>query len=381
MKTLINKFRLFNPQLTEEDKYVRYKYDFLNTVYFFICTISFIMSFIRLYENKALSVVTLIYSLSGFAILYYLHTDKKQIERACTLILIQSFIFSFIVYLLNFPYTLRLSLFFLLLSTALFLKGRKQGFKWMMVILVSIFIGDFFFLHKAGYSYLNTLVSFFSIMFLYFIINSFEKVKEEQTNDLKASELHLEQSIQKRTKELVHANTLLEIEKQALRTLSFTDQLTGLYNRYKVNEYFEYEKKQIKRYKTNMSIIIIDIDYFKIINDNFGHTVGDLILQELAALLKQSVRDTDIVSRWGGEEFVILVPQTNMQQAIILAEKIRQNIKNHQFSHENYLTVSFGIASFIEGDSLDHLIFRADKALYRAKSAGRDNIKTCACLE
>jgi diguanylate cyclase (GGDEF)-like protein len=319
--------------------------------------------------------INLTYSLTGIGLLFYLNGHKEKIELVCNLVLIQSFILAFSLYLLNFPYTLRLSCFFLLLSAALFLKGRKQGLRWMIAIMTSIFIGDFFFTNTIGYSHLDVLVSSFSIIGLFFIVNSYEKVKEEQNEDLKTLNLELEKKVQERTNELEQANKLLEKEKQILKKLSFTDQLTGLYNRYKVREIFEYEKEQIIRYKTDLSVLLIDMDFFKTINDTFGHTVGDVILFELADLLKKSVRGSDIVSRWGGEEFVILAPKTNVEQAGILAENIRLKIKKHMFSHEIYLTVSFGITSFQENDTLEKIIFRADDALYMAKNAGRDTVK------
>lgn len=375
LKKLFAKAKIFNPQLPDEHQYIRYKYDFLNSVYLFICCISFVMGVIRWYESPLLAIITLGYSVSGFGLLYYLKGHRKQIELVCTLVLIQSFILAVSLYLLNFPYTLRLSFFFLLLSTALFLKGRKKGFRWMIAILIAIYTGDLFFTDKIGYSHFDILVSSFAIVCLFYIVNSYEKVKEKQTEDLKSLNSKLESKVQERTEELRQANQLLEQEKLTLKKLSYTDQLTSLYNRYKIKELFDYEKKQIIRYKTALSIIIIDIDYFKTINDSFGHTVGDLILIELAQLLRALVRNSDVVSRWGGEEFVILAPKTDLEQARVLAEKIRKNIKSHQFSHDICLTVSFGVTSFQANDTLESIILRADEALYRAKKSGRDIVK------
>lgn len=333
------------------------------------------MSVIRWYENAILALITLTYSLTGLGLIYFLNHHKNKIELVCTLVLMQSFVYGITLYLLNFPYTLRLTFFFLLLSAALFLKGRKQGLIWLIAILIAIFMGNIFFIDKIGYSHLDILVNSFSILCLFFIVNSYEKVKEKQTENLKTLNLMLEHRVQERTHELEKANKFLEQEKQILKQLSFTDQLTGLYNRYKVRELFEYETKQIVRYQTDLSVMIIDIDYFKAINDNFGHSVGDLILVELAQLLKQTVRSSDIVSRWGGEEFVILCPKTDLAQTTIVAENIRQKIKTHVFSHEIRLTVSFGLTSFQENDTLETIIFRADQALYNAKNSGRDIVK------
>lgn len=381
MKKLSARFSLPNPHRSEVNQYSQYKYDFLNSVYFFICLISFVVGLIRWYESALLSIITLTYSLTGFGLLYYLKHYENQIERVCTLVLVQSYILSVGLYFLNFPYTLRLSLFFLLLAVALFLKGRRQGLNWLIAIMIAIFAGDYLIIDKIGYSHFEILVSSFAIICLFFIVNSYEKIKEKQTEDLQALNSMLEQKVEERTFELSRSNKLLEKEKLTLKKLSYTDQLTGLYNRYKVKDLFEYEKKQIIRYKTDLAIIIVDIDFFKTVNDTFGHIVGDLILVELGACLTKNVRNSDIVSRWGGEEFVILTPKTNEEQAMILAEKIRQKIKEHVFSHNIHLTVSFGITSFQEADTLESFILRADKALYKAKDSGRDAVKIYAFNE
>lgn len=368
-------FRLFNIKTEEDHLYIQYKYDFLSTVYFFICVFIFILGSIRLYESWLLAAINLTYAISGLSLVYYLNLHKERVELVCTLILILSYFFSVSLYILAFPHTLRLSIFYLLLSTALFLKGRQQGVIWMIIMIFSIFAGDLLFHVKIGYSHLDILVSVFSLVCLFFIINSYEQVKEKQASDLKALNASLEQEVYERTMELQTANILLEQEKQNLQTLSVTDQLTGLYNRYKIKELFEYEKSQIDRYKTDLSVIIMDIDYFKVINDTLGHIVGDKILQEMAILLKKSARDSDVVSRWGGEEFLIFSPNVTLDKAMILAESIRQKIQKHEFSHGIHLTVSFGVTCFHPLDTLEKLILRADDALYKAKDAGRDNVK------
>ncbi|WP_298622870.1 hypothetical protein [uncultured Legionella sp.] len=170
MKKLFAKFRLLNQQLPEQYQYIRYKFDFLHSVYLFICFISFIMGLIRWYESPLLALITLGYSLSGLCLLYFLNTHKEKIEFVCSLVLIQSYILAVCLYLLNFPHTLRLSFFFLLLSTALFLKGRKEGFRWMIAILVAICTGDVFFSDSIGYSHFDILVSSFAIICLFYIL-------------------------------------------------------------------------------------------------------------------------------------------------------------------------------------------------------------------
>lgn len=184
-----------------------------------------------------------------------------------------------------------------------------------------------------------------------------------------------ETEIQERTKALRLANQALENEKTTLANLSATDRLTGLYNRYKFEDLFEFEKNQMLRHNTQLSIILMDVDFFKSVNDNNGHNVGDAVLKELALILRASVRSSDVVVRWGGEEFIIFTPKTTLEQAQQLAETIRNNVKNTAFPHGNPLTASFGVTSFAEDDGLETLIQRADRALYRAKELGRDNVQ------
>ena len=184
-----------------------------------------------------------------------------------------------------------------------------------------------------------------------------------------------EAEIQKRTHALQQVNKVLENEKEALTNLSSTDRLTGLYNRYKFEDLFEFEKSQMLRHNTQLAIILLDIDFFKAVNDTQGHNVGDAVLKEVALILRASVRNSDVVVRWGGEEFIVFTPKTTLEQAQQLAETIRANVKNASFSHGRQLTASFGVTSFEEEDGLESLIQRADRALYRAKELGRDNVQ------
>ena len=184
-----------------------------------------------------------------------------------------------------------------------------------------------------------------------------------------------EAEIQKRTRALQQANKALENEKETLANLSSTDRLTGLYNRYKLEDLFDFEKSQMLRHNTQLAIILLDIDFFKAVNDTKGHNVGDAVLKEVALILRASVRSSDVVVRWGGEEFIVFTPKTTLEQARQLAETIRGNMKNASFSHGHQLTASFGVTSFEEEDGLETLIQRADRALYRAKELGRDNVQ------
>ena len=163
-------------------------------------------------------------------------------------------------------------------------------------------------------------------------------------------------------------------DKKRVEKLSITDKLTQLYNRVRLDEIFTIEIAKFYRYNTHFSIIIIDIDHFKDVNDTYGHNVGDSVLKEFASILKSSVRIEDVVGRWGGEEFIILTSNYSVDGIASLAEKIRKNIESHEFAIVGKKTASFGVACLTEGDDQESLLARADEALYKAKNSGRNKV-------
>ncbi len=182
--------------------------------------------------------------------------------------------------------------------------------------------------------------------------------------------------IKEKGNELSKINEKL-IEKTAqLETKASTDFLTKLYNRNKFDSMVSYEIHQVTRYtERNLSLLLMDIDDFKYINDNYGHNVGDGILQEMAHILKISSRQSDITARWGGEEFVMMLPETHIEQAILVAEKIRSTIENHQFTKMLKVTCSLGVAQFRTTDNYTNLFKRVDEALYKAKNTGKNRVE------
>ncbi|MDO8453216.1 MAG: GGDEF domain-containing protein [Sulfurimonas sp.] len=178
-----------------------------------------------------------------------------------------------------------------------------------------------------------------------------------------------------RIKALESTNARLIEEKKALEILSSTDKLTGLYNRYKFEETFVYEKRQSNRYKTELCIVMMDIDNFKLVNDVYGHNEGDIFLQTISLELKKVFRDTDVIGRWGGEEFLILLPKTSIEDAYEITQRVRKQIEEKIFEHVGSKTASFGITKIHENDTLDIAIGRADKALYDVKEHGRNQVK------
>lgn len=165
-------------------------------------------------------------------------------------------------------------------------------------------------------------------------------------------------------------------DRKRVEELSITDQLTGLYNRRKFDEILEYEFNQWRRHNKTFSIIMLDIDDFKHVNDLYGHPIGDKVLVQTANLLKSMIRKSDTLCRWGGEEFVIICPFSDIKNTMNLAEKIRQSFKEIDFELFRNKTISLGITVVNDTDeNVQEIISKVDKALYIAKNSGKDCVK------
>jgi diguanylate cyclase (GGDEF)-like protein/PAS domain S-box-containing protein len=164
---------------------------------------------------------------------------------------------------------------------------------------------------------------------------------------------------------------LLSLQTQRLEEVSRTDFLTDLHNRRSLFERIDYETKRSARTKDPLSIIMLDIDHFKQVNDQFGHLMGDKVLVEVAKIIVSSVRVTDIVGRYGGEEFLIILPACTADNAFIVAEQIRESVALNVFDDELRITISGGVHQF-RGESIDQCIDAADQLLYQAKRNGRN---------
>jgi diguanylate cyclase (GGDEF)-like protein/PAS domain S-box-containing protein len=160
---------------------------------------------------------------------------------------------------------------------------------------------------------------------------------------------------------------------EQLKILATTDSLTSLLNRTRFDEISKREISYAIRYSMPLSFILIDIDFFKKVNDQHGHDVGDSVLIDVAKISMEVLRDTDTLIRWGGEEFLIICPQANAQQAQLLAERLRMIIEKHYFACGK-ITISGGVAQYNSNESIDQVMKRADNALYYAKNTGRNRI-------
>ena len=185
------------------------------------------------------------------------------------------------------------------------------------------------------------------------------------------NKLRLYKEIIFKTKELEEKNRLLE-------ELVIRDNLTKLYNRNKLDEVLICESNRTNRYNSTFGIIILDIDHFKDVNDTYGHLMGDKILKEFASILESNSRKTDTIGRWGGEEFMIICPETDINEAIKVAENLRLKIENHKFPIINSKTSSFGVTVYMKGDDHKSIVARADEALYCAKTNGRNRVEALA---
>jgi diguanylate cyclase len=165
---------------------------------------------------------------------------------------------------------------------------------------------------------------------------------------------------------------------EQVESKAMIDPLTQVFNRGTYNMEIAQMIKEFKRYKNPAALMIIDIDHFKTFNDDYGHKVGDAVLALVASLIKGAVRDTDMVFRYGGEEFVVLLDNLDLKNALTVAEKIRAQIESHHLTNKaNVLnvTVSIGLSCFKEGDVESSIFERADKALYQGKQNGRNRVE------
>jgi diguanylate cyclase (GGDEF)-like protein/PAS domain S-box-containing protein len=166
-----------------------------------------------------------------------------------------------------------------------------------------------------------------------------------------------------------------KIMEEKLKKLATTDRLTQAYNRLKFEEIIGREKERSKRYGQPLSMIMLDIDHFKGINDRYGHIVGDYILKSISDLIRKNIRKVEYFIRWGGEEFMIVASEADLEKARALAERIRQVTEDFRFDEAGRVTLSLGVTQFRGDDTEDNFLKRADDALYKAKVNGRNRVE------
>jgi diguanylate cyclase (GGDEF)-like protein len=246
---------------------------------------------------------------------------------------------------------------------ALFFIDLKAATRWMLAFLGLLVISAAFDLTLAAHARpmpagLNTFYFFMNLgcgfILIGIMLYYFVKDRESAYTKLQQSEAHI-------------------------RELMLTDPLTGVANRRHLDNRLAMELSRQVRYSEPLSVIMTDIDWFKRVNDTYGHTVGDTVLKAFADHLGKSLRTSDFVARYGGEEFVLLLPNTTIEEAAALAERIREATKRIRFEQpELSMTASFGVTTAHPGEGLSEVLSRADEAMYQSKSNGRDRVSTLA---
>jgi len=170
-------------------------------------------------------------------------------------------------------------------------------------------------------------------------------------------------------------NIAISYYQKRLEKMATIDSLTETYNRYAFETLFSQIIRELQREHEPVSIVLFDLDLFKDVNDKYGHLAGDSVIRGVAGVVQDSIRDSDVLCRWGGEEFIIILQRCGIQDAWVKAEQIRNAIKDATFRYEGRdisVTISIGIAEYRHNDTKDTILSRADRALYRAKENGRD---------
>jgi diguanylate cyclase (GGDEF)-like protein len=287
--------------------------------------------------------------IASFVIFLYLYFDLKKHnnnKKAAIIGLFQLalFMFAFAYFNHNHSFGLIWTIFVPLFALSQF--KPKMGLILSLIYYFFLFTYLFYGLlywNEASWdlaSYLRLYVASMMLTFVYYAIErSFEQVSKE------------------------------------LKKLTNTDSLTGLVNRRKIDEIMQEKFHEYERYGTHVSIAILDIDDFKILNDTYGHSIGDKVLKEFSQLLMQSTRQTDIIGRWGGEEFMVIMPNTSLEQALLNMKRLMQKLALHHFKDIQTLTCSIGIAqASVDINTIDKLFLCADNALYNSKRNGKNQI-------
>lgn len=261
---------------------------------------------------------------------------------------------------------------------ALFFSGRKSASRWLfayiaLTIISGLINNQLAMLARPMDDSLNTIYYILNmgagLLMIYIVLYYF--VKDRQASQVMALKSR-EQALQSKA-QLQAAYEQLKENEIKIRELMLTDPLTGVANRRYLDQRLEQELQRLHRYGDRFSVIMADLDYFKRINDKYGHNTGDAVLVQFAKVLKDNVRGSDFVTRYGGEEFVILLPDTDRQGATELAERIRLDVAQYRFPDvQETVTASFGVTTVTSAHNAVEVLKKADDALYTSKKQGRN---------
>lgn len=255
---------------------------------------------------------------------------------------------------------------------AVFVLGPKRGVLVASMLggaAIVFFLLDHAFPQVAHYKFdfkLRFMFSYFVVVIFSYVADNFRELTYKK---LQRSYETLDHKVNERTQELIAKNIALEVA-------STTDALTGLKNRMKLDEVLHHEINMAKRYSHCFCIVLIDLDHFKKVNDTYGHIAGDEVLRAFSDMMKKSIRTTDTIGRWGGEEFLVICPSMDNEHGLLMAEKLRSVICSAEFPIVDSLTASFGVTCYRNGDNINSIVKRADDALYSAK---KDRNSCCTC--
>jgi diguanylate cyclase (GGDEF)-like protein/PAS domain S-box-containing protein len=187
----------------------------------------------------------------------------------------------------------------------------------------------------------------------------------------------VEDRLQKTQQELQATNEELRQAMEKVELMAVVDQLTGAWNRYKFEQVVAVESGRFHRYKTPLAMVIMDLDGFKTVNDEMGHEAGDYVLKGIVDLYQCSIREVDYLFRWGGDEFILLMPSTAEAMATSVADKLRQTLLESEFAEQYDVSASFSVAVLKEDETVQQWLVRADQGLYKAKGQGKDCVYCC----
>ncbi|WP_445772584.1 GGDEF domain-containing protein [Shewanella sp.] len=317
-------------------------------------SITFLMGFIGLFgDNTTLTVV--LFVASFVYLVAFLFIKRFDITVSARIIIYSLYLLMFyLVFSGGVSQTGPLWI-FIVAPVSVYVLGLRQGVINLSIFLCTICI--IMFLPQQWVAHAHYTNEFKVRLFISFLTLSFLSALYEYSR-------------------MLAFKNAIEISKQ-FQQLAMRDPLTKLANRRNAAAILEQEKARLQRNNEPLSVLLCDLDHFKAVNDKYGHNAGDMVLTELSALFTEQVRKQDCVARWGGEEFLIILPQTSSEQANIIAEKIRSSVEQHTvnfLSQQIKTTISIGISQLSEDQSIDELINTADKCLYQAKTLGRNRV-------
>jgi len=318
-------------------------------------SITGLMAIIGLFNKSFLLAATLFFASFTYFVGYYLYTRHGKKRLSSAIVLYSLYILMVYLVLTGGVASTGPLWVFIVAPVSVYIHGLRRGLLdialFLIIICTIMYVPQSFFSH-AEYSSefrVRFILSFLTVVFLSAL---YEYSREKWFNHT------------------------LELSKK-YQQLALFDPLTKLSNRRNAHMLLQQEQSRVERNNNAAAILLCDVDHFKQINDKYGHAAGDFVLVELAKLFNQTVRHQDNVARWGGEEFLFILPQTNAQNALVIANKLRLAVADKQFvfgEHSLAVTVSFGVAEITPNLDIDQSINIADKYLYAAKDAGRNQV-------